>query len=48
MTEQELAQQLEQYSDEELATILEFVEQLGSLEAAQAAIDALSDLRKAA
>lgn len=48
MTEQELAQQLDQYSDEELATILEFVEQLGSIEAAQAAIDALSDLRKAA
>ncbi len=48
MTEQELAQQLEQYTDEELATILEFVQQLGSLEAAQAAIDALSDLRKAA
>jgi hypothetical protein len=48
MTEQELAQQLDQYSDEELATILEFVEQLGSLEAAQAAIDALTDLREAA
>ncbi len=48
MTEQELAQQLDQYTDEELATILEFVEQLGSLEAAQAAIEALGDLRKAA
>ena len=48
MTEQELAEQLDQYSDEELATILEFVEQLGSLEAAQEAIEALSDLRKAA
>ncbi len=48
MTEQELAQQLDQYSDEELATILDFVEELGSVEAAQAAIDALNDLRKAA
>lgn len=48
MTEQELAQQLDQYTDEELATILDFVEGLGSLEAAQEAIDALSDLRKAA
>lgn len=48
MTEQELAQQLDQFSDEELATILDFVEELGSFEAAQAAIEALSDLRKAA
>jgi predicted house-cleaning noncanonical NTP pyrophosphatase (MazG superfamily) len=48
MTEQELAEQLEQYTDEELATILDFVEELGSLEAAQAAIEALSDLRRAA
>ena len=48
MTEQDLAQQLDEYSDEELATILEFVEELGSVEAAQAAIDALNELRKAA
>ncbi|MHC4875732.1 MAG: hypothetical protein ACYTGL_04490 [Planctomycetota bacterium] len=48
MTDQDLAQLLDQYTEEELATVLDFVEELGSLEAAQTALDALSDLRKAA
>ena len=48
MTDQELAQMLDEYTEEELATVLDFVEELGSVEAAQTALDALSELRKAA
>jgi hypothetical protein len=39
---------LDELSDEEVATLLEFVERVGSFEDAQAAIDMLSELRDAA
>lgn len=39
---------LDELSDEELATLLEFVERMGSFEDAQAAIDMLSEQRDAA
>mgnify|MGYP006899580720 FL=1 len=39
---------LDELSDEEVATLLEFVERVGSFEDAQAAIDMLSKLRDAA
>lgn len=48
MSQQDIDQGLDQFSDEELAEILEFVEQMGSLEDAQAALDALSQVQKAA
>ncbi len=39
---------LDELTDEEVATLLEFVERVGSFEDAQAAIDMLSELRDAA
>ncbi len=46
---QEIPQDLlDEMSDEEVATLLEFVERLGSFETARAAIDMLSELRDAA
>lgn len=47
MSEQDL-QKLEEFSDEEVAQVLDFIESMGSIEDAKAAIEALSQLRSAA
>jgi hypothetical protein len=47
MSEQDL-QKLEEFSDEEVAQVLDFIEAMGSIEDAKAAIEALSQLRAAA
>lgn len=48
MDHDELLALLGDYSDEELADILEFVEQMGSLEDAQAAVESLNQVSEAA
>lgn len=48
MDQEKLARLLEQYDDEDLHTLMTFVEKLGSFDEAWAAIDALDQLRKAA
>ena len=48
MSNEELLELLSDYSDEELAEILEFVEQMGSLEDAQAALESLNQAAEAA
>lgn len=47
MSEQDL-QLLDQFSDEDIAQVLEFIDSVGSIEDAKAAIEALSQLREAA
>lgn len=48
MDEEKLAELLEQYDDQDLETLMSFVESLGSFEEARATIEALDQLRKAA
>lgn len=48
MDDEQLAALLEQYDDQALETLMNFVESLGSFDEARAAIDALDKLRKAA
>lgn len=48
MDDEKLAELLEQYDDQDLETLMSFVESLGSFEEARAAIEALDQLRKAA
>ncbi len=48
MDDEKLAELLEQYDDEDLETLMSFVESLGSFEEARATIEALDQLRKAA
>lgn len=48
MDQEKLAELLEQYDDEDLETLMAFVEELGSFDEAWATIDALDQLRKAA
>lgn len=48
MDEQKIAELLDQFEDEDLEILIEFVERTGSIEDAQAVIDALDELRKAA
>lgn len=48
MSSSEIAEKLEDFSDEELASVIDFIETTGSIEEARAAIEALSRLREAA
>ncbi|MBL6705531.1 MAG: hypothetical protein ISQ06_05430 [Planctomycetaceae bacterium] len=48
MDEERIAELLEQYDDQDLETLMAFVESLGSFEEARATLDALDQLRKAA
>jgi len=48
MDEQELAQILDQFADEDIEVLLNFVDQVGGFDDANAAVDALDQLRKAA
>lgn len=48
MDDEKLAELLEQYDDQDLETLMSFVESLGSFEEARATIEALDQLRKAA
>lgn len=48
MNQEKLAELLRQYDDEDLETLMDFVEKLGSFDEARAAIEALDLLRKAA
>lgn len=48
MDPEKIAELLEQYDDEDLETLMAFVEKLGSFDEAWATIDALDQLRKAA
>lgn len=48
MDDETLAELLDQFEDEDLETLMEFVERTGSFEDAKAAIDTLDQLRKAA
>ena len=48
MEHDQLLELLGEYSDEELAEILEFVEQMGSVEEAHAALDLLEPATEAA
>ena len=48
MSNDELDALLGDYSDDELSEILAFVEQMGSIEDAQAAFESLDDIKEAA
>jgi len=48
MSHEEMQPLVDGMSDDELATLIEFVEKMGSVEDVRAAIDALSELRHAA
>lgn len=48
MAEEKLEDILDEMSEEDVATLLEFVDRVGSFEDAQAAIDMLSQIREAA
>ena len=48
MSNDELDALLGDYSDDELSEILAFVEQMGSIEDAQAAFESLADIKEAA
>lgn len=48
MSEEELRNLLDEYSEEELADVLDFVEQVGGFENADVAIELLEEARRAA
>jgi hypothetical protein len=48
MDDEKLAELLEHYDDEDLETLMSFVERLGSFADARASIEALDQLKKAA
>ena len=48
MADDQIHSALDEIADEDLATLLDFVESAGSFEEAHAAIDALSQLREVA
>lgn len=48
MSDQELDALLAEFNDDDLESLLNFVENVGSFEEARAAIDALSRIREAA
>ncbi len=48
MSEEQIRDLLEEFSEEELADILDFVEEVGGFENAEAALSSLEQVRKAA
>ncbi len=48
MDDEELIDRLEEFSEDELAQLLDFIEDVGSIENAESLLDSLEEIRRAA